>query len=68
MDPLLLFIFHVCLYNTILSFPCRLGKADLLALLYVMFLCVFVTFPYGVSGQVRYLIVSIPDICLRLYF
>ena len=24
----------------------------------------FITFPYGVSGQVWYLIVSIPDICL----
>ena len=29
--------------------------------------CVFVTFPHGVSGQVRYLIVSIPDLCL-FYF
>ena len=28
------------------------------------FPCVFVTFPYGVSGKVWYLIVSIPDICL----
>ena len=25
-------------------------------------------FPYGVSGKVWYLIVSIPDICLLLYF
>ena len=30
--------------------------------------CVFVTFPYGVPGQVRYLIVSLPDHCLRIYF
>ena len=29
--------------------------------------CVFVTFPYGVPGQVWYLIVSILDLCL-LYF
>ena len=28
----------------------------------------FVTFPYGVSGQVWYLIVSIPDLCLLFYF
>ena len=28
----------------------------------------FVTFPYGVSGQVWCLIASIPDICLLLYF
>ena len=41
---------------------------DLLALLYVMFSCVFVTFPYGVLGQVWYLIVSIPDLCLLSYF
>ena len=25
--------------------------------------CVFVTFPYGILGQVWYLIVSIPDLC-----
>ena len=40
----------------------------LLALLCVMFSCVFVTFSYGVLGQVWYLIVSIPDFCLLLYF
>ena len=39
-------------------------RAGLLALLCVMFSCVFVTFPCGVLRQVRYLIVSIPD----LYF
>ena len=40
-------------------------RADLLALLYVMFSCVFVTFPHAVLDQVWYLIVSIPDIsCL----
>ena len=32
------------------------------------FLCVVVTFPYGVLGQVWYLIVSIPDFCLFHYF
>ena len=39
-------------------------RADLVALIRVMFYCVFVTFPYGVLGQVWYLIVTIPDICL----
>ena len=39
--------------------------ADLLALLYVLF-CHFV--PYGVLGQMRYLIVSISDHCLLSYF
>ena len=33
-----------------------------------MFSCVLVTFPYGVLGQLWYLIVSIPDICLLSYF
>ena len=37
-------------------------RADLLALLYVMFACVFDTFPYGVLGQVWHLILSIPDL------
>ena len=43
-------------------------RADLLALLCGMFSCVFVTFPYGVLGQVWYLIVSIPDRCILPYF
>ena len=30
--------------------------------------CAFVTFPYGVPGHVWYLIVSITDRCLSLYF
>ena len=37
-------------------------------LLFVMFNCVFVTFPYGILGQVRYLIVLIPDLCHLSYF
>ena len=43
-------------------------RSELLAILCVMFSCVFVTFPYGVSGQVWYLIVSTPDLCFLLYF
>ena len=42
--------------------------ADLLALLCDVFSCDFVTFPHGVLSQVRYLIVSIPDLCLLPYF
>ena len=42
--------------------------ADLLALLYVMFSCGFVTFPYCVLCPVRYLIESVPDLCLLSYF
>ena len=30
--------------------------------------CVFVTFPCGVLGQVWYLIVLIPELCLLSYF
>ena len=71
MDPFLLFIFQVYLCYTVLSVPCSLVIAcwetiDLLALLCVMFSCVFVTFPYFFSGQVWYLIVSITDLCLLL--
>ena len=43
-------------------------KADLLALLCAVFSCVFVTFPYGILGQVRFLIISILDLCLLPYF
>ena len=37
-------------------------------LLFVMFYCVFVTFPCDILGQVWYLIVSIPDLCCLSYF
>ena len=62
----------LCLYYTVVSVPCSLvitrwERVDLLALLRVMFLCVFVIYPYGVSGKMRYLIISIPDLCLRFY-
>ena len=72
----LLFVCCVCLCHAVLSVSCSLvvicwEMADLLALLYVMFNCVFATFPYGVlgqvGGQVRYLIVSISDFCLRAF-
>ena len=58
----------VCLYYTVLSVLCSLvitcwEMAYHLSLLCIMFPCVFVTFPYGVSGHVWYLIVAIPDLC-----
>ena len=37
-------------------------------ILFVMFNSVFVTSPCGILGQVRYLIVSIPDLCHISYF
>ena len=51
-----------------MSVPCTivitcLERADLLVLLCGVFLW-FCTFLYGVSGQVWYLVVSLPDLCL----
>ena len=43
------------------------ARADLLAPLYVMF-CVYIILPHCVLGHVWNLIVSIPDLCLLLYF
>ena len=69
-DLLLFDLFHLC--HIAISVSCNVGvscleKADPLALLYVMFNCVCVTVPYSVLGQVWYLIVSVPDICLLSY-
>ena len=44
------------------------GKRLTSWLLFVMFNCVFVTFPCGILGQMWYLIVSIPDLCRLSYF
>ena len=52
------------LFLAALSSPAWKG----LALLYAMFSCIFVTFPYGGPGQVWYLIVSIPGLYLFPYF
>ena len=61
---------YLCFVSAVLS--CLVvtcwERADLLDLLYVMFSCVFVTFPCGVLGQVWSLIVLIPDLCLLPYF
>ena len=44
------------------------GKGLTSLLLFLMFNCVFVTFPCGILGKVWYLIVSIPDLCRLSYF
>ena len=68
----MLFSFHVC--HAVLSHPCSLvvtclERAVPLALWYMMFSCIFFfNFPYGVLGQVLYLILWIPDFCLLSYF
>ena len=64
-------MFRVC--HVFLSFHRNLvvtcwERADLLALLYVMFYCVFVTLSCCVPGQVLCLIISISDLCLLSYF
>ena len=56
MDRFLLFMLRVCSCGLVAA--CWEG-ADLLALLCVLFSCVFVTFPYDGSGRAWYLIVSI---------
>ena len=43
------------------------GKGLISWLLFVMSNCDFVTFPYGIPGQVWYWIVLIPDLCRLSY-
>ena len=65
-----LFCFYVslCLNSTVLSVPCSLVITDWdLALLCVMFPCAL-SLSLGILGQVWYLIISIPALCLLLYF
>ena len=52
------------LSNTALWSP---ERADLLALVCDVY-CDFVTFQFGIRGQVWYLIISIPDPCCLSYF
>ena len=60
------FVMLSCLFNAALWSSA--GKELTSWLLCVIFYCIFVTFPCGVLGQVWYLIVSIPDLCLLTYF
>ena len=68
-------IYFSCLSLLVYCLVCSLQLCDNLLrkgwplgyLVWNVFLC-FVTFPYGVSGQVWYLIVSIPDLCFLLHF
>ena len=67
------FVIYVCVFHAVLSVQCSLVatcwvRAGLLALLYVMFSCVIVTFPCVVLCQVWYLIVSNPDFYLLLNY
>ena len=59
---LLAFVILFCLFLAALWSPAGIGLTSWL--LFVMFSCAF----FGVLGQVWCLIVSIPDLCLLLYF
>ena len=61
-----------CVSHAFVSVHCYLvvnywERADLLHLVGDVY-CIFVTFPCGIRGQVWYLIVSFPDLCLFSYF
>ena len=53
---------YVCVCHAFVSIHCCQGKGLTSWLLFVM-LIVSVTFPFGILGQVWYLIESIPDPC-----
>ena len=65
---------YVCLVFVMLSRPfiatlwSPAGKGLASWLSFVMFSLCFVAFPCGILGQVRYLIVSIPDLYFLSYF
>ena len=67
MDHFWLFIF--CIYIAALQSPAGMTGllAGLLARLFEKFSCVFVSFLCGILGQVWYLIVLIPDLCILTY-
>ena len=62
----LVFVMLSCLFIAALWSPAGKGLTSWLS--FVMVNCVFVTFPYGILGQVCYLIVLIPDLCHLSYF
>ena len=63
---LVLLCFHTRLFVDALWSPA--GKGLTSWLMFVMSNCDVVTFPFGILGQVWYLIVSIPDLCPLSYF
>ena len=65
-------LFMPCVCHAFTSVLCCLvvickERADLLALICDVY-CDFITFPFGILGQVWYLSVSIPDLCCLSYF
>ena len=62
----LVFVMLSRLFTAVLWSPA--GKRLTSWLLFVMSTCDFFTIPCGILGQVWYLIVSIPDLCILSYF
>ena len=60
------FVFVMLLRLFIAAMWSRARKGLTFWLLFVMSYCDFVTFQYGILGQVWYLIVLIADLCLLL--
>ena len=64
-------LFMSCVCHASASVHCCNGstarKGLTSCLSFVMFNCVFVTFPFGILGQVLDLIVLIPDLCHICY-
>ena len=65
-------VFVPCVSHAFASVHCCLmvtcwERADLLASVGDVY-CISVTFPCGILGQVWYLIVSLPDLCILSYF
>ena len=58
----LCFVFVMLSHLFIAALWSPAGKGLTSWLLFVMSSCEIVTFPYGILGQVRYLIVLIPDL------
>ena len=57
-----IYVLYLSCFRVCSLLPCGylLGRADLL---FVMFNCLFDTFPCSILGKVWYLIVFIPDLC-----
>ena len=62
-------LFIICVSCVSVMLSCLfLGLTSLLSCMWCFLVCFFVTLPNGVLGEVWYLIVSIPDLCLLPYF
>ena len=68
---------HLCYFCIVFVMLSRLliaalwslvGKGLTSLLSFVVLYCGIVTFPFGILGQVWYLIVSIPDLCPLSYY